>query len=333
MKKPIVILTALLALQLALAVGLNLGRDQYRAFEPEEKLLAVDAGDVDGLRIDAGEGQHVLMEKQEDQWRLPDLAGFPADQGSVARLLERLAGLEKGWPVATTAGASKRFKVSDPGFERKLTLSKGEETLAALLVGTSPGFRKVHVRVPGEDEIYAVGFSAFEANAKSDDWIDKGVLAQQADEIERIDMPGLTLNREDGRLLVADLDEGEETAEDEARRLVDRIAGLRIRAVLGTEEKPEYDRDQSELRYSIALASGAEQEYVFFKPEQADHYVLKASHRDEYFQVDTWAVDPVKEVTRAKLVREKVAGTAAAEEGTEDEQTEQGDSATDAGTS
>ena len=332
MKKSIVILSALLSLQLALTVGLNLGRDQYRAFEPQENLLIVDSGEVDAIRIDAGDGQHVVLEKQEGQWRLPGLSGFPADQASVARLLERLAGLEKGWPVVTTAGAAKRFKVSDPGFERKLTLSKGEKTLATLFVGTSPGFRKVHVRVPGEDEIYAVEFSAFEANTKSEDWIDKGVLAHRADDIRRVDLPGLTLNREDGRMLVADLDEGEETAEDEARRLVERIAGLRIRAVLGSEEKPEYDQAQPELRYSIALASGGEQEYLFFKPEQADHYVLKASHRDEYFKVDPWAVDPLKETTRAKLIRDKTAGTASAKEG-EEEKTEQGDGGAEAGTS
>ncbi len=333
MKKSITILGALLTLQLALAVGLHMGRDQYRAFEPEEKLLTVPTGEVDGIRIDGGEGQHIVLEKREGQWRLPELAGFPADQAGVARLLQRLAGLEKGWPVATTGGASKRFKVSDPGFERKLTLSKGEETLVALFVGTSPGFRKVHVRVPGEEAIYAVEFSAFEANAKSDDWIDKGVLAQRPDDIERVELSGLTLSREGDQLVVAELEEDEETAEDEARRLVDRIAGLRIRAVLGTEEKPEYDQDQAWLRYRIALASGDEQEYVFFKPEEADHYVLKASHRDEYFEVDTWAIDPLKEFTRAKLVRDNAAGTAAAEEDAGDEETEQGDGGGEAGTS
>ena len=46
MRKSIIVLSALLALQLALAVGLNMGRDQYRAFEPEEKLLTLDTGDV-----------------------------------------------------------------------------------------------------------------------------------------------------------------------------------------------------------------------------------------------------------------------------------------------
>ncbi len=333
MQKPIVVLGALLTLQLALAVSLNLGRDRHRAFEPEEKLLAVDASEVDGIRIEAGDGARVRLERRDGQWRLPELSGFPADQASVTRLVERLSDLDKGWPVATTASASRRFKVADAAFERKLTLSKGDATLAALFVGTSPGFRKVHVRVPGEDAVHAVEFSAFEANAKAEDWIDKGVLALGADDIQRVDLPGLSLTREEGRLVVAELQQGEETVDDEATRLLDRIAGLRVRAVLGTEDKPEYRQDQPALRYSIALESGGEQEYVFSQPEEADYYVLKTSQRDEYFKVDTWAVEPLKEAVRSNLVRQAGSDTAAAEDDQPGGEAEQNEEESGAGTS
>ena len=333
MKNSVLILGVLLTLQLALAVSLNLGRDRHRAFEPEEKLLNVDAGEVDTIRIDGGDGDHVTLERQEGEWRLPELSGFPANQADVDRLINRLADLDKGWPVATTGSASRRFKVADTAFERKLTLSKGDRAMAALFVGTSPGFRKVHVRVPGEDAIYAVEFSAFEANVKPDDWIDKGVLAQPADGIQWVDLPDLSLKRKDGGLVVADLQEGEETVDDEARRLLERIAGLRVRGVLGTEEKQEYRQDRPELRYRIALESGDEQTYVFSKPDEADYYVLKASQRDEYFKVDTWDVDPLREAGRNNLVRQAGGDTAAAEEGQPAEEAERGEAQTGAGAS
>ena len=275
-----------------------------------------------------------MLERSDGQWRLPDLSGFSAEQASVVRLLERLSDLDKGWPVATTGSAARRFKVADTAFERKLTLSQGDETVAALFVGSSPGFRKVHVRVPGEEAIYAVEFSAFEVNAKPDDWIDKAVLSRRVEDIRRVDLPELSLSREQGKLVVAALDPGEETVEEEAKRLVDRIAGLRIRSVLGTEEKPEYRQDQPALRVSVALESGDEQQYVFSKPDEADYYVLKASHRDEYFKVDSWAVDPLKEAMRANLVRRTADETATAEEDQPGEGAEQGDSETGgAGTS
>lgn len=313
MKKWITILSALLILQIVLAVSLNLAREDYRAFDPQEKLLSFDAGTVDGIQID-GEGEEgLVLKKRDGLWQLPALSGFPADQGSVDRLLEKLAGLEKGWPVATTAGAARRFKVAEAAFERRLTLSQGGETRATLYVGTSPGFRKVHVRVPDQDDIHAVEFSAFEAGVKPGDWTDKAALAHKAADILRAELPGFTLQRQDGRLTVDGLREGEETVEDEAKRLLDGLSGLRIRAVLGTEAKPEYRQGEPALRYTLGLGSGEAQTYVFSKPEGGDHYVLKASHRDEFFSVDAWTVDRIEEVTRDTLVRSTAEDEASAQ--------------------
>lgn len=36
-----------------------------------------------------------------------------------------------------------------------------------------------------------------------------------------------------------------------------------------------------------------------------DDYVLKPSHREEYFEVATWVVDDLKEFNREKLVQMK----------------------------
>jgi hypothetical protein len=296
----------LLVVQITLALGLNLNREKYAAFEPEERLLAFDAGAADTIRIDGEEGGHVVLRKHNGRWTLPALADFPADQGSVERLLERLAGLKKGWPVATTGAASKRFKVAGDAFERKLTLSQAEETAATVYVGTSPGFRKVQVRRPDEDAVYAVPFSTFEAGVEPEDWIDKSVLTHDAGDIQRIELPGFSLQREAEALVVAALGENEETVADEAKRLLDRIAGLRISTVLGREQQPDGGENaQAALRYTLALTSGKAQTYAFFKPKEGEYYVLTVSDRDEHFKVDNWVVDPIKEVTRDKLVRAK----------------------------
>ena len=130
MKKWITLLCGLLTLQIAVAVGLNINRTDYGAFVPEAKLLSFDTEAVDRIRIDGEADKRVVLHKQDSQWQLPELDGFPADQGNVKRLLERLAKLEKGWPVATTRGAAKRFKVDETSFERKLTLAQGADTQA-----------------------------------------------------------------------------------------------------------------------------------------------------------------------------------------------------------
>ena len=231
--------------------------------------------------------------------------GFPADESSVERLLEKIEGLERGWPVAATSGAAKRFKVADEEFERKLTLSKGDDDIASLFVGSSPGLGKVHARLLGEDEIYAVELNAYEMETDREDWIDKSVLSLKAEDIAGIELPNMTLVREENGMVPDDLAEDEEAVREEVDRVVDRVADLKIRSVLGKERQPEYLQEEPELKYTVKLVSGESREFVLSKPKDESYYVLKSSVRDEFLSVDTWTVDRIKEVAREKLVRKK----------------------------
>ncbi|QBQ56639.1 DUF4340 domain-containing protein [Nitrosococcus wardiae] len=304
MKKWISILGGLLLVQLVLAVAVNLMGEDYGAFEPQEKLLAFDKKEVDGLRIEDDENSLVLQ-KRDGKWLLPESGDFPADQETVERLLEKLATLEKGWPVATTGGAAKRFKVDDEAFERRLALLTKEETQAVLYVGTSPGFRKVHVRPEGEDAVYAVAFNTWEAGAKADDWIDKDILKLDGDQVTRVEMSDFTLQRSDDQWQLIGLKEQEETNGEEASALVDKLTGLRIQSLLGTEAKPSFQQEEPELEVKMALKSGDTLTYRFFKPEDEAHYVLKRSDLDHYFKVAPFAVEPIQSAEREKLVQTK----------------------------
>lgn len=303
MKKWIYVLSGLLVVQLVVAVVVNLTGEDYEAFQAEEKLLAFDRNAVDGLRIEAGEDQLVLV-KQDKQWLLPELGDFPTSKGSVDGLLDKLETLEKGWPVATTGSAPRRFKVDDDLFERKLTLLSNDATLAELYVGTSPGYRKVHVRPAGEDAVFAVTFESWQANAQADDWIDKGKLTIDEGEVKQLEMPGVVLNRsEDGELQVSDLVELEQTNAEEARALLGKLAGLQIQSLLGTEAKPEYRQDEPALEIKVSLNSGDALTYRFSKPKEGAYYVLKRSDIDHFFKIAEFAVDPMREASREKLVQ------------------------------
>jgi len=309
MKKWISILAGLLLVQLVVALGVNLTGEEYGAFEAQEKLLAFDRQSVDGLRIEDGE-QSLVLKRQDGKWLLPERGDFPADQESVEGLLDKLAALEKGWPVATTAGAARRFKVDEEAFKRKLVLLSGDDVRATLYVGTSPGFRKVHVRPSGEDAVYAVAFNTWDATAKADDWIDKTILKLDEGEVERIEMPGVTLQRKEGELQVADLGEQEETNREEVKSLLGRLTGLRIQSLLGSEAKPEYRQDKPALQIKVTRKGGEVLSYRFSKPKDKAYYVLKRSGLDRYFKVAEYRVDAIKKSTREKLVQAKTADAA-----------------------
>ncbi len=308
MKKWIFILSGLLAAQLVLAMILNLTGEDYSTFQAEEKLLSFDRQAVDGLRIEDGTNSLVLR-KQEGKWVLPENGDFPASQPDVKRLLDKLGALDKGWPVAKTRSAARRFMVDDEQFERKLVLIADDAALATLYVGSSPGFRKVYVRPGDADAVFTVDFNTWEANAKTADWIDTDILALDQSSVQRLEMPGITMQRQDGRLQVMNLDEQEQTNVAESRALLGKITGLRIQSLLGTEMEPEYRQDEPVLELRITTEGGGVLDYRFSKPQDATYYVLKRSDLDYYFEVAEHTLNPVREATRETLVQ---AGTEAA---------------------
>jgi hypothetical protein len=303
MKKWIFILSGLLAAQLVLAAVLNLTGEDYGTFQAEEKLLSFNRQTVDGLRIEDSTDS-VVLKKQEGKWLLPESGDFPASQPNVKRLLDKLAALEKGWPVAKTRSASRRFTVDEEQFERKLTLFADDDAQATLYVGSSPGIHKVYVRPGDADEVFAVDFNTWEANAKDDDWIDKGVLTLDESNVERVEMPGIIMQRQDGRLQVMNLEENEQTNVEESSALLRSLTGLSVQSLLGTEAEPEYRQDEPALEVKMTREGGEVLGYRFSKPEDASYYVLKRSDLNYYLKVAEYMVDPVREITREKLVQD-----------------------------
>ena len=53
-----------------------------------------------------------------------------------------------------------------------------------MLLGTSPGFRKVHVRRPNEKEIYTVNLNTYDMPVADTEWLDKALLS--AKDVRRI---------------------------------------------------------------------------------------------------------------------------------------------------
>ena len=322
MKKWIAILSGLLIIQVVLALALNMTGEDYSAFQAREKLLTFDKNTVDSLKIEDGSNS-LTLKKQDGKWRLPESSNFPTSSDTVEQLLDKLAALEKGWPVATSSSAAQRFKLDDKAFERKLTLLSKGNPVAELYVGTSPGFRKVHVRSADEDTVYAAEFNTWEANAKTEDWIDKDVLRLKENEISRVDMPDFTLQRNDDKWQLVGLGNKEETNTEEVHGLMNKLSNLRIQSLLGTEDKPEYGQNEPELEFKLARQNGEELSYRISKPKEGGYYVLTRSDLDQYFKVAELTVKPIKDTVRAKLVKAKAEETPAEpaadghEEGTE----------------
>lgn len=307
MTRRIPILSAVLVLQIGLAAALAFSGRDSGAFRSDEKFIDLELASLGKIVIQAKDDPALVMERKDGSWILPDHFDFPVSSTKLDHLTGKLFGITKPWPVGTTGVAAKRFKVADEDFERKITFSKGQEEVATLLIGTSPGFKKVHARLASEEAIYAIDFSSYEASVKPQDWEDKDLLDLDPDEIVRVEMDGVRLMRDGDALTVSDVGEAEETDPSGVNTLLSKLSKPTFLEVLGTEDKPEYRQDTPVLAYTLEMKSGEAIDYTYSQPKEGDDFILKVSSRPEYFETSKYSVEGVQELTRGKLVREKKA--------------------------
>ncbi len=307
MNRIMTILVAVLVAQGALALFLNMTGDDYSAYQPEEKLLTVDFQMLDAITIEDAD-KTLRLEKVEKQWQLPALANFPLSEIKYEKVLVQLNQLKKGWPSATTEEAAERFKVSTKQFERKLTLYRGDKAVQTIFIGSSPGFRKVHVRVDGDSNIYTVELNAFDLSVKASDWINQRKLHISESELVKAELPSLTLKRVGEIFIVENLKKNEVTTPQEARGLVQKLERINYLEVLGDEDKESYNQSVPEFAYILYLKEDEKLIYRFSKPKGWEDYVLKRSDLGYFFKVSGDTVKQIKGMGREKLVtiKEKV---------------------------
>jgi hypothetical protein len=328
MDKTIRLLTALLGIQLLLALGLQFtGTDlAATASNSNALLVTIDKDKVDHFTIEGPDAAKVILAKVDGNWQLPKRHNFPADANKVKRLLGRLEGLKQGQAVTTTSGAHVRFKVTDDAYERRITLAAGDQTLARLYLGTSPGMRQVHARVDDQKPVYAVELDTYDIPVAADGWEDKTLLEIPKTEIQSIDVAGLHLAQmaesattkntspKDGgpategssenspkegvkpaqpAWQATGLVEGETINRDAVNKLAGLLADLRFGSVAGWETKAEYGLDEPILRLSLMRKSGQQVEYLLGKTPDKEEYTLKVSTRPEYFRLPTYTAKPL----------------------------------------
>ncbi len=283
MNKTIRLLGVLFIVQLIVVAALLLQQNEPQDKASKQALLGLVPsiqGQIDKIVI-SGEDKTLTLTRPDAEWILPDYYDFPVAKNRVSTLIQKLADFKEGWPVATTAAAAKRFKVSDDDFERKLELYQGETLLETLYVGSSPGFRKVHVRKPDDSNIYDVAFSAFDASIKIADWRDTSLLKLEEKDIRKISTPGFSLAKEGDVFVLDGLAEGETIAQTTVADYVQNLAALNTVTVLGKEASAIFNQENPLLLLTVENQS-ATLEYRLSRSSEGQ-YILKRSDLPFFF--------------------------------------------------
>jgi hypothetical protein len=291
-----------LGVQLVLALILWSYGTDYSSFKEKDPLLSFDAAKIDRIEIDESGAAALALVKEDGKWAIPSFAGFPAEGTKVSALLTRLGGLKKGWPVASTADAAKRFKLEAGSHERRIVLKSGGKTVGEILLGTAPSFKQVHVRAEGDKNIYAVAFAAYEAGTRAEDWMDRSLLNIPLDKIASISAGGVTVERKDGKFVVAGIKPDEKPNDAAIYRLTSALAYPAFEAVTGKGPEAQAQVNPPAVEITVKLTGAAPVVLRYKKEAAGGAYLFTSSANTFVFRASEAAADAIVNAKRDKLV-------------------------------
>ncbi len=226
---------------------------------------------VDEIYVGDEYDNETLLLKAGDRWLLPELEDMPADGAMVDKLLEAISNSTTDWPVASSIAARQRFQVANYYYQRRIRLLGQQQELATIFLGTSPGFRKVHVRNSDQDAIYSIAYNAFDAPGHSGAWLDRKLL--QIRTPLQITADSYSLDWEDGRWRSG---MGGKPDERELQALLSALRSLQVNGIADGDRQRDLAEAEAELVLAIESLAGRVTLELFNMGEQ--HYI----HSSEY---------------------------------------------------
>ncbi|MTW22820.1 DUF4340 domain-containing protein [Allochromatium palmeri] len=305
LRSPLIMgLAGLLALQLLIALGQSLSAPSTHAFAPQTPLLDFQPEQVTAIRLEGADGADpVRLERRDDgAWVIGDLDDFPAAGFKADQLLTTLAALKRPLPVATSAEARERFKVADTGFNRRLTLEGAQGPLGTLILGETPGFKRLFGRPANDSAVYELDLAIADVSNRRVDWLDQGQLRVDQAKITAIEGADWRLEKDGEHWRLAGADENEPLDQDQAREVVRRLANLSYRDVFTAAEAPADDPAAPVLELKLELSAGESRAYRIAKLADSEDFLLKDADRPYAFRLSPYDLDGLADLDRSTLI-------------------------------
>jgi hypothetical protein len=283
------ILTVIFVVQAALVATLYW--PQQSAPISRESLLTTIAPDtVNGITLSNGDGATLVLVRDTHGWRLD--IGLPADSNKIDALLGVLLAKDPGFPIADSDIAAKRFEVSETEFQRKIIVSSPEGQATAYL-GSAPALRKVHARSEGENAVFVLPFSSFDAPVDIDSWLDTRLLSRQ--ELSTFSLYGTEYVLNDGRWSRDD----QNSDEDKVAAVAQVLANLQISGLVDSADDDAASAGEA-LRVSLGSGEQRSQLSVLHNPD-SDRYYLQSERFGEIFSTSAFDAERLIEAASALL--------------------------------
>lgn len=293
LQRLIILGAVLLAVQIGMTIALNGENKGLLESSPNTLFLPLNPAEVTSIEITGEENKHLILEKSDNGWILPNTFSVQADSEQVDKLLEKLATVKQGLVVATSGGAPKRFKTADDVFERHLVIKAGSDTVGDFYLGSSAGFRHSHVRKANLSEVTTLPLSNFEVDIDADKWLDRDLAKLTMDDIKALQISDINITRTETGWS-ADTLPNDQLNGEAVENLLTKVSSLAVQSVLEPEDASSlFDGDEA-AQFSVTMKDNTEITYRIVK--QDDQYILNMSNSDLYFKVNTYQAEGISEV-------------------------------------
>lgn len=294
MKKKISLLTGFLGLQLVLALSIYLlGKTSSAEFVPEA-LLQFDSNKIDKLVI-SDPDKEIIISKNGYDWILAKNK-LAIEQSNLDRFMKKLEGLKTNWPVTTTSKSHERFEVTDQEYKRKISLYQEDKLITQVYLGTSPGFKKSHIRVDGQNDVYALGLNYYDVPITSKDWMDKSILGVKA--ASSIKGDGFNLTKTGNEWKMDKPLKDKVVDQDKVHQFVNALGALKVQDI--ANEKQEFPKDKS-IKFEVNNG----ERYLIHLMEEDGKYLVKRSDIDHVFTLSKKDYEGLIKPKTAFLIQEK----------------------------
>ena len=293
MKKRTIWLSGLLVLQLLVSTGLLIRGHIAQSQLPGQPLLNLDISALDRIRI-SDQQTSALLQKHLGQWRLPDLAELPANAVKLTSVLDKLAGLQTGWPVATSDSSHSRFEVAPDQYQRRVELYQGDQLVGDLYLGAASGLRQTHLRKAGAEQVYSAQISQYELPTKKSEWLDKSLLSAQ--NIEQIRGNDYLLQKQQGQWRISDQTDEEADLpldREKAQQLAGALSALQVLSVA--------DKPVSEEAVSLEVKAG-EKTWRYRFSQAEDRYYVSRDDIKSVFELGKADFEKITAIQRDNLI-------------------------------
>ncbi|MFO0724586.1 MAG: DUF4340 domain-containing protein [Myxococcota bacterium] len=303
-----------LLVQIVLVAATSYARDDKKFVPPTklfpefvpDKVTKVAVAGFNGTGADK-KPTTVNLVKNGTAWGIEGADGYPVDATKIDTLLKNVEKLKAGAPVVEKESFFKKLEVADDEYQRKVTLTHDGKEISFFL-GSSPGFKRVHLRKAGEKAVVSVeGLAVWDVGSRAQDWVERAYY-----KIPENDVWAVNLKNSKGALRIEKAPGGEwavigaKASEAPKKSAIDdlvrKVATVNLEEPVGKAEKPEYGLQNPttvvELLTGTSTIPGTmptttHGETLLIGAKNGSAYYVKSTKSEYVVTAPAWAIDPL----------------------------------------